>query len=119
MIVKGFLVMFMQAGFALVETAFTRCKNAAHTMMMNFMVYGLGMLGYFIAGFAFQFGGVGAVASLGGTAPLTAAGGEFAINLFGHPFGLVGTSGFFLAKGTYDVSIAVLFLFEMVFMDTA
>ena len=34
----GFLVMFMQAGFALVETGFTRAKNAAHTMSMNFMV---------------------------------------------------------------------------------
>jgi len=32
--------MFMQAGFALVETGFTRAKNAAHTMTMNFMVYG-------------------------------------------------------------------------------
>ena len=75
-LVTGFLVMFMQAGFALVETGFTRAKNAAHTMMMNFMVYGLGMLGYFIAGFAFQFGGVGAIASLGGTAPGLRAGGR-------------------------------------------
>jgi Amt family ammonium transporter len=118
-LVTGFLVMFMQAGFALVETGFTRAKNAAHTMMMNFMVYGLGMLGYFIAGFAFQFGGIGAIASLGGTAPLTATGGEWVINLFGKPFGLVGTNGFFLAGGTYDVAVAVLFLFQMVFMDTA
>jgi Amt family ammonium transporter len=118
-LVTGFLVMFMQAGFALVETGFTRLKNAGHTMMMNFMVYGLGMLGYFIAGFAFQFGGVGAVASLGGTAPLTGAGGEWVINLFGKPFGLLGTNGFFLAGGTYDVAVAVLFLFQMVFMDTA
>ena len=31
----GVLVLFMQAGFALVETGFTRAKNAAHTMMMN------------------------------------------------------------------------------------
>jgi Amt family ammonium transporter len=43
-LVTGYLVMFMQAGFALVETGFTRAKSAAHTMMMNFMVYGLGML---------------------------------------------------------------------------
>ena len=41
-LVAGFLVMFMQAGFALVETGFTRAKNAAHTMSMNFMVYALG-----------------------------------------------------------------------------
>ena len=34
-LVAGFLVMFMQAGFAMVETGFTRAKNAAHTMTMN------------------------------------------------------------------------------------
>jgi Amt family ammonium transporter len=62
--------MFMQAGFALVETGLCRAKNAGHTMAMNFMIYGLGMLGYFICGFAFQFGGVGLVGvpNLGGPA---------------------------------------------------
>src|SRR5258708_24296434 len=49
-LVTGYLVMFMQAGFALVETGVTRAKSASHTMMMNFMVYALGMLGYLIAG---------------------------------------------------------------------
>jgi hypothetical protein len=44
-LLAGFLVMFMQAGFALVETGFTRAKNVAHTMMMNFMVYAIGMTG--------------------------------------------------------------------------
>src|SRR5207244_11110476 len=38
-LVAGFLVMFMQAGFAIVETGFCRAKNAAHTMAMNFMGY--------------------------------------------------------------------------------
>ena len=49
-LVAGFLVMFMQAGFALVETGFTRAKNAAHTMTMNFMVYGIAMLAYWAVG---------------------------------------------------------------------
>ncbi len=40
--------MFMQAGFAMVETGFTRAKNVAHTMSMNLMIYGIGMLGYWI-----------------------------------------------------------------------
>src|SRR6266568_3087826 len=40
-LIAGFLVMFMQAGFAMVETGFTRAKNAAHTFAMNFMVYSL------------------------------------------------------------------------------
>ena len=37
-LITGFLVMFMQAGFAIVETGLCRAKNANHTMMMNFMV---------------------------------------------------------------------------------
>ena len=102
-LVTGFLVMFMQAGFALVETGFTRAKSAAHTMMMNFMVYGLGMLGYFIAGFAIQFGGIGGLATLGGGAALASAG-EVTATIAGKPFGLFGTNGFFLSGGTYDVA---------------
>jgi Amt family ammonium transporter len=112
----GFLVMFMQAGFAMVETGFTRAKNVAHTMSMNFMVYALGMLGYWVCGFALQMGGVGAVAALGGTPGLTH---EFTIQLFGKTFGLFGLKGFFLSGDTYDVGVFALFLFQMVFMDTA
>ena len=51
------LVIFMQAGFALVETGFTRSKNAAHVFSMNFMIFGLGMVGFFLVGYAFMFGG--------------------------------------------------------------
>ena len=116
-LVTGFLVMFMQAGFAIVETGLTRAKNANHTMMMNFMVYGVGMLAYWLIGFAIQEGGVGAIANLGGTAPLSA---EQTISLFGKDVGIFGKNGFFLMHhGTYDVGVMVLFLFQMVFMDTA
>ena len=116
-LVTGFLVMFMQAGFALVETGLTRAKNANHTMMMNFMVYGVGMLAYWLIGFAIQEGGVGAVANLGGTAPLSA---EQTITLFGKTVGIWGKNGYFLMhNGTYDVGVMVMFLFQMVFMDTA
>jgi len=115
-LITGFLVMFMQAGFAMVETGFTRAKNAAHTMSMNFMVYAIGMLGYWICGYALQMGGVGGVAALGGTAPLV---NEFSITLGGHSFGLFGMNGFFLSGNTYDVGVFSLFLFQMVFMDTA
>ena len=58
MLVAGFLVFFMQAGFALVETGFTRAKNVAHTMMMNLMVFCIGAIGFWLVGFAFQFGSV-------------------------------------------------------------
>ena len=115
-LVTGFLVMFMQAGFAIVETGLARAKNANHTMMMNFMVYGVGMLAYWVIGFAIQEGGVGAVANLGGTAPLN---GEFTFHLFGKDWGLFGQHGMFLSGPTYDVGVMVMFLFQMVFMDTA
>jgi len=114
-LVAGFLVMFMQAGFAMAETGFTRAKNAGHTMAMNFMVYALGMLGYWVMGFALQMGGVGSVATLGGCTTLNH---EFTISLLGHDFGLFGLKGFFLSGGTYDASVFTLFLFQMVFMDT-
>ncbi len=112
----GFLVMFMQAGFAIVETGLCRAKNANHTMMMNFMVYGAGMLAYWLIGFAIQEGGVGAVSNLGGTAPLSA---EYAVHLFGKDWGLFGMKGIMLGGSTYDVGVMVMFLFQMVFMDTA
>ncbi|HZS08560.1 MAG TPA: ammonium transporter [Blastocatellia bacterium] len=115
-LLAGFLVMFMQTGFALLETGFCRAKNAAHTMAMNIGIYAIGLLGFWICGYALQMGGVGSVASLGGVAPLNH---EFAVNLFGHSFGLFGLKGFFLSFGTYDVGIFALFLFQMVFMDTA
>lgn len=114
-LITGFLVMFMQTGFALLETGLCRAKNANHTMAMNIMIYAIGLLGYWICGFALQMGGVGAVASLGGTPPLS---GEFSVSLFGKPFGLFGTRGFFLGPDAYDVGVMALFLFQMVFMDT-
>ncbi len=115
-LVAGFLVMFMQAGFALAETGFTRAKNVGHTMMMNFMVYAIGMTGYWICGFALHMGGLGPISTLGGTNLLDS---EFVITLFGKEFGLFGMKGFFLAGSTYDVAVFALFLFQMVFMDTA
>ncbi len=121
-LVAGFLVMFMQAGFALAETGFTRAKNAAHTMAMNFMVYGLGMTGFWICGYALMMGGVnapsgfGGVASLGGLANMTS---EFTVSVAGHTLGIFGMKGLFLRGDSYDVGVFALFLFAMVFMDTA
>ena len=113
-LVTGFLVMFMQPGFAMVETGLTRAKNVSHTMGMNFLVYPLGMLGFYAIGFALMFGGFGGLATLGGYDGLSH---EFTIQLFGKDFGLFGTHGFFL-NGVYDVAVFTMFLFQMVFMDT-
>lgn len=114
-LICGFLVMFMQTGFAMAETGFTRAKNAGHTMAMNFMVYGLGLLGYWVCGFALQMGGAGPFATLGGGGSLNS---EFTIKLFNKEFGLFGTKGFFLSGDAYDAAIYTMFLFQMVFMDT-
>ena len=112
--VAGFLVMFMQAGFALVETGLTRAKNAAHTMSMNFLVYGIGILGFFLVGFGLQMGGVGAV--FGGDPILSH---EFTVTLFGKTFGLFGMTGFGLHPlSLFTAGVATTFLFQMVFMDT-
>jgi Amt family ammonium transporter len=114
-LLTGFLVMFMQAGFALVETGLCRAKNASHTMAMNFMIYPMGMLGFYLCGFAFMFGGLNPLSTLGGYAGLDH---EITINLFGKPFGLLGWKGFMLQGAGYDTAAFALFLFQMVFMDT-
>ncbi|MCB1002927.1 MAG: ammonium transporter, partial [Acidimicrobiales bacterium] len=51
------LVIFMQAGFALVETGFCRAKHATHVVSTNFAIFGLGFIGYFLVGYALMFGG--------------------------------------------------------------
>jgi Amt family ammonium transporter len=114
-LIAGFLVMFMQAGFALVETGLTRAKNVAHTMAMNFMIYPLGMLGFYVCGFAFMFGGTGSIGQLGGTGVL-----DRMLKIGGPDgWGILGTKGFFLSGTSYDVAVYALFFFQMVFMDTA
>ncbi len=115
-LIAGFLVMFMQAGFALVETGFTQKKNVAHTMGMNFLVYALGMIGFWICGFAFMFGGALNAATLGGAPGVIPE--SVTVHLFGHDWNLIGKVGFFLNSKVYDVGVFTLFLFQMVFMDT-
>jgi len=56
-LIGAILVIFMQAGFALVETGFCRAKHAAHVFSTNFAIFGLGMVGFFFVGYAFMFGG--------------------------------------------------------------
>src|SRR5680860_1596606 len=55
-LVTGFLVFFMQAGFAMVETGFTRAKNAGNIIMKNLMDFAVGSLIYWAIGFAIMFG---------------------------------------------------------------
>ena len=50
------LVFFMQAGFAMVETGFTRAKNAGNIIMKNMMDFAVGSVTFFIVGFSLMFG---------------------------------------------------------------
>jgi len=108
----GFLIFFFQCGFAMVETGFCRRKNAAHIMTMNFMVFLVGAVGYFLVGFALQMGGSGGAASLGTDSSVLSS--MLSIPGLG---GIMGLKGFALS-GTYDAGIYALFFFQMVFMDT-
>ncbi|MCA1840208.1 MAG: ammonium transporter, partial [Actinobacteria bacterium] len=105
----GILVLFMQAGFALVETGFTRAKNAAHTMMMNMVIFALGVVGWFICGYALMFGAADNTATIG----LSPLGSAFSIG----GWNIIAHSGFFLAGKAYDVSVMAFFFFQLVFMD--
>jgi Amt family ammonium transporter len=127
MLVAGFLVFFMQAGFALVETGFTRAKNVSHTMMMNLMVFCIGAIGYWLVGFAFQFGAVNftypAIHGLAEWAHSPTTLGDWKgalasplLQIGQH--GILGGSGFGLV-GVTTSGILAFFLFQMVFMDTA
>ncbi len=117
-LITGFLVMFMQAGFALVETGLTRGKNVAHTMAMNIMIYGIGILGFWAVGFALMYGGFGSYASMGNGLP-ELLNKEYSFKVGEKEFGLFGYEGFFLTGRAFDAGILTLFLFQMVFMDTA
>ncbi len=71
-LIAGILVFTMQAGFALVETGFTRAKNTANIMMKNLMDFAAGSLAFYVLGAALMFG-------------VTKAGGWFGWNGLGMP----------------------------------
>lgn len=131
-LIAGFMVMFMQTGFMLVETGLCRAKNAAHISAMNFMVYPLGCLAFWAYGFAIGWGNwwngpvpPGWYASLGpGLSVLNSGIGlgaatDAAGNATGaFTYGIMGLKGFFLGGDVGDVSVMAMFFFMMVFMDT-
>jgi Amt family ammonium transporter len=112
----GYLVLFMQAGFALLTCGLVRKKNAAHLMMLNFAAYVFAFLAYYAVGYAFQFGAVAinaAPSNLGGTPTLN----KFLLG--GGQWGFLGGTGFFMSGSGYDAGSNVLALFQVVFMETA
>src|SRR5437867_3024850 len=131
-LITGFLVMFMQAGFMFVETGLCRAKNASHTAAMNFMIYPLGCLGFWVYGFAIGWGNwwngpvpPGWYASLGpGLSVLNHGWGlGAAVDASGaltgvFQYGIIGLKGWFLNPAVGDVGVMTIFFFMMVFMDT-
>ena len=112
----GYLVLFMQAGFALLTCGLVRKKNAGNLMMLNFAAYVFAFLAYYAVGYAFQFGAVAVNASP------TNLGGALTLNHFligSGQWGFLGGKGFFMVGPAYDASSNVLALFEVVFMETA
>ena len=97
--VGAFLVYFMQAGFAMVETGFTRAKNSGNILMKNMMDFVLGSIFFFIIGFALMFGGSNAFIGTAG---------------FFHPKSLADTDGMF-----NGLPIGVFMIFQTVFCATS
>jgi Amt family ammonium transporter len=100
-LMAGFLVFFMQAGFALVEAGFARAKNTVNILTKNFMDFCIGGLAYWAFGFAVMFGG-------SAIAPGTELGNA-----------VMGYSGFFLSSAAYDVTTAQMWFFQMCFAAAA
>jgi Amt family ammonium transporter len=115
-LLTGYLVLFMQAGFALLTCGLVRKKNAGHLMMLNFAAYVFAFLAYYACGFAFQWGAVAlnaAPTNLGGTPTLNS------FLLGSGQWGFLGGKGFFLSGPAYDAGANVMVLFQVVFMETA
>src|SRR5688572_20986053 len=117
-VIGAVLVIFMQAGFALVETGFCRGKHAAHVVSTNFAIFGLGFVAFFLVGYAFMFGGYSYV--------LEGADFGYASAINADPLFKVG-DWVFLWKGGFALSeigsaggaaVMGFFLYMVAFMDT-
>ena len=103
-VVAAVLVMFMQAGFALLEAGLTRMKNAAHVAGKNVLVFGLCSLVYWAVGFGLAFGDGNALVGLSGFFPSADA----LLGVAQAPFSFFST-----------IPAASAYLFEVVFAGVA
>lgn len=100
--IGAILVFFMQAGFAAVETGFTRAKNACNITMKNVMDFVLGSIFFFMIGFSIMFG--------------KSAGGFLGTTGFFQPTSL---ESFLHENGQTSLPIGVFMIFHTVFCATA
>ncbi len=110
-VIGAILVIFMQAGFALVETGFTQKKNAAHVMSTNFAIFGLGFVGFMLVGFPLAFGGF----SYPGYFGLDEAMGD---SLIGSDSWIFLFQGWDHLKDSASPALLAFFLYMVAFMDT-
>jgi ammonium transporter, Amt family len=101
-IVAGVLVMFMQAGFLLLEVGFSRAKNAGAGVAKVLVNFSIASLCYWAVGFALAFGGLGEIAGTHG----------FFLNV-GSSIEEAGKSIPFVE--TYSISPAAFMFFQFVF----
>jgi Amt family ammonium transporter len=106
----GILVMLMQGGFALVTSGLCRAKNAGQVVTMNFMIYPLTILGFWVCGFALMFGGLNHDPA-SGTVPWVLITGPHALDKEAGA-GLFGYHGFFLNAFGFDPVIFRLFFYQ-------
>ena len=120
-VIGALLVIFMQAGFALVETGFCRAKHASHVFSTNFAIFGLGFVAFFVCGYAFMFGGFSYPGYFGLDGPI----GHSLIGFSDDKWVFLWRDGFFLTdlgglKGNaaQGAPTAAFFLYMVAFMDT-
>ena len=108
--VAAFLVFWMNAGFALVESGFARAKNCVNILAKNFIVFAISALTFWVSGFAVMFGDGNAFIGLSG----------FLLN--GPDFSpLMGDQyiGVFSSLSWTGVPLEAKFFFQLVFACTA
>ena len=110
-VIGAAMVIFMQAGFALVETGFCRAKHAAHVVSTNFAVFGLGFVAFFFVGFPLAFGGF-SYGAMGLDTPV----GEALIGSGNWVFAWGG--GWALSGPNVTPALLGFFLYMTAFMDT-
>ncbi len=113
-VIGAVLVIFMQAGFALVETGFCRAKHAAHVVSTNFAVFGLGFIGFFLIGWPLSLSAMDMSGYFGG---LGSPVGSPLID-FGDNWIFLFKGGWGLSGGGIDAGVLAIFLYMVAFMDT-
>jgi len=111
-VIAAFLVFFMNAGFALVESGFCRRKNAVNILTKNLIVFAVATIAYWVVGFAFMYGDNGGNAFIG-------LKGFFLNGADNSPATLTDYKGDFPGLSWTGVPLEAKFLFQLVFAATA